>query len=370
MLAPKIEPIRGEQPLFATMGEQLRAIMNVEIDRRVDPRLTDVHRRAATIGGSEQVPSDGGFLLQPEFSRQIVKRMYETGQILKRCTVLPTNTGGVAYPQIDEGSRIGGSRLGGVQGHWVDEGDPLNPPKLGTSLSEVPRFNLSTVVPHKVAVFMYVSDELARDSNAFEAWATYAGSQELTYKIEGAIISGTGAGMPQGILNSPALVTTPAATGQASKTVVSQNINAMLSSFWTPSYNSPGSIWLYNQALLPQMSTLATVVGSAGSESKLWAWATSGDDYDTLAGIPACQSEYCPVPGTPGDIILADLSRYMLVVRELIRSEVSIHVKFISDTSTFRFVARIGGQTIDRSSVLPANGNIATSSFVALAARP
>ena len=215
MSAPKIEPIRGEQPLFATMGEQLRAIMNVEIDRRVDPRLTDVHRRAATIGGSEQVPSDGGFLLQPEFSRQIVTRMYEPGQILKRCTVLPTNTGGVAYPQIDEGSRIGGSRLGGVQGHWVDEGDPLNPPKLGTSLSEVPRFNLSTVVPHKVAVFMYVSDELARDSNAFEAWATYAGSQELTYKIEGAIISGTGAGMPQGILNSPALVTTPAATGQA-----------------------------------------------------------------------------------------------------------------------------------------------------------
>jgi HK97 family phage major capsid protein len=120
--------------------------------------------------------------------------------------------------------------------------------------------------------------------------------------------------------------------------------------------------------LLPQLASLATIVGTGGSESKLWQWATASDDYDLLAGFPAIQSEYCQVPGTPGDIIMCDFSRYVVTIREL-RSDVSIHVKFLTDQQAFRFLMRVGGQPIDIRPVTPLNGTQQTSTFVALAGR-
>lgn len=126
---------------------------------------------------------------------------------------------------------------------------------------------------------------------------------------------------PQGILNSPALITIAKESGQVSGTVIAVNIEKMLAAFWAASYNSDGACWLYNQALLPQLSSLATIVGTGGSESKLWQWATADNDYDRLAGFPAIMSEYCQVPGTPGDLILCDFSRYVIAMREELRAE-------------------------------------------------
>jgi HK97 family phage major capsid protein len=195
---------------------------------------------------------------------------------------------------------------------------------------------------------------------------------ELLYKIEAAIVNGTGAGMPLGITNAPATIVVPKQNGQAAGSVNSQNIGSMVSQFWANSYNSASSVFLYNQSLLPQLSTLTTIVGSGGSESKLWQWCTSNDDYDRLAGFPAMPSEYCGFSGTPGDIVLADFRRYALVVRERMRAEMSIHVLFISAQSTFRTVMRIGGAPIDRSPVIAAAGGsppYSTSPFVILAQR-
>jgi hypothetical protein len=76
-----------------------------------------------------------------------------------------------------------------------------------------------------------------------------------------------------------------------------------------------------------------------------------------------------PRPGYPGDLILADFSRYLLGWRERLRAEVSIHVAYLSDQSCYRFVVRVAGSPIDRIPVIPANGSTATSPFVVLGAR-
>lgn len=49
-------------------------------------------------------------------------------------------------------------------------------------------------------------------------------SEEFGFKVDDAIINGTGAGMPVGILNSKALVTVPKEPGQAAGTITVQNI--------------------------------------------------------------------------------------------------------------------------------------------------
>jgi HK97 family phage major capsid protein len=100
--------------------------------------------------------------------------------------------------------------------------------------------------------------------------------------------------------------------------------------------------------------------------TRLWN-SFAGVDY--LDGIPAYESEYCAALGAQGDLVLCDLSRYVLAMRERLRGEVSIHIQFLTDQVAYKFVMRVAGQTIDRSAVTPMNGSVTTSPFVTLAAR-
>jgi HK97 family phage major capsid protein len=64
-------------------------------------------------GMSEQIPADGGFLLQPEWANQIVDRAYQQSAVLMRCTEWRLSKNGLKFPAIDEVSRVDGSRWGG-----------------------------------------------------------------------------------------------------------------------------------------------------------------------------------------------------------------------------------------------------------------
>jgi HK97 family phage major capsid protein len=90
--------------------------------------------------------------------------------------------------------------------------------------------------------------------------------------------------------------------------------------------------------------------------------------YPALLGRPVIPVEQCSTLGTVGDIILADLSQYMLADRGM-RVSSSIHVEFASDQVCFRFVQRIAGQPTWKTPVTPKNGTDSLSPFVALATR-
>src|ERR1019366_6596161 len=109
----------------------------------------------------------------------IVKRLYQTGEIFRRCMKIPITSSDFSFPQFDEGSRAAGSRLGGIEGFWFDEGANLKPaPLAGTNAAMTPRFNRSTIKAHKAGIIMHVTDELGMDTDAFGTWATYAASEE------------------------------------------------------------------------------------------------------------------------------------------------------------------------------------------------
>lgn len=341
-------------PVFAGIGDELRAVRDAAMYRGRDPRLS-MQRRAA--GSSEAVPSDGGLLVSPEFSRTIKERMYLTGEIYRRCWEQPITGTGFVYPQLDESSRVTGSRLGGVRVYSQNEADTLTASR--------PRFLRSELIPSKLTGLLYTTSELSQDSDAFGSWAAKAFAHELTFTLEQQIISGTGAGQCSGILSSPATITVAKDT-QGAGTVISTNVSNMLARLWPAS--EANAVWLYNRELLPQLASLTQVVGTGGGQANLWRWRSEENTYNMLAGLPAIPSEYCSAPGTPGDIILADFSRYLLVTRES-RAEMSIHVLFETDQEAFRFIVRAGGQTVDARPVTPAHGSVTTSPFVALAAR-
>lgn len=357
---------------FRNFGEQLLAVRQAALSHRSDPRLESVQCRATTIapaGGSEMVPSDGGFLVAPEFSRDILHRTYATGQILKRCFGLPMKSSSLKFPQFSETSRQTGARLGGVQCLTENEAQKLQLPSAG-AYSIKPTFALTTLTAKKITGLLYLTDELAGDTDAFNTWATYAFSQELTFTLENQIVNGTGAGECQGILSAPCLVTVPKQTGQNAGSIVGANVIGMTSQLWAAS--RPNAIFLYNQQALQSLGTLSLNTGSA--QVLLWHFSEDASQPDTLCGIPAVPSEYCAAPGAAGDIVLADFSRYVVGTREM-RAEVSIHVLYLEDSSTYRFVLRIDGQPIDQAPIQPLNATQASppdffvSPFVALAAR-
>ena len=355
---------------FRNLGEQLLAVAKHEKSRVLDPRLAQVEKRAAVTpaGASEAVPSEGGFLVAPEFSRDLFKRAYNTGQILKRCFEMPMKGGNtLKFPAISETSRASGSRMGGVQTFWEKEGETLNVPS-GTynGYTMKPGFEQAELTAKKLTGLLALTDELAMDTDAFDAWANYAFSQELAFTIENAIINSTGAGTLRGILTAPALVSVAKQSGQAAGSIVGLNVTGMVKSLWAASRMD--AIWLYNQQALDQLMTLQLVVGSGGSQANLWQNALEPGMPDMLAGIAAYPSEYCQAPGTPGDLILADFKRYAVGIREW-RGDVSIHVLFNADGQMFKFVVRMDGMPVDQAPVTPLYGTNKTSPFVALAAR-
>src|SRR5438034_228874 len=113
--------------LFKTFGDQLQSVMRAGLTgsaHMLDPRLDEIQRRAAA-GAGEKVPADGGFLVESEFVPALLERMYQTGEILQRCSEMPItrpNSNGIKFPQFSESSRANGSRLGGVSASWVEEG--------------------------------------------------------------------------------------------------------------------------------------------------------------------------------------------------------------------------------------------------------
>lgn len=348
--------------VFHDLGDQLLAVIAAGrhgADHRADPRLDEVHRRSVAAGASAQVPSDGGFLLEPEFSAQLVERLYNVGDILSRCSELPVskpNSNGVKFPSFDETSRQNGSRLGGVVAVWASEASTVTISK--------PKVQLSTLELNKLLCFIQLTDELVSDAAALQTFAVASFASEMNFTVEQCIVQGSGAGRPLGVVNSGALVKVAPDNGQISGTVTGTNILACVQRLWAPSRRN--ACWWVNQSQLPQLQSLTTLVG--GSERGLYKFASGGDQFDRLCGFPLFVSEYSSTAGQPGDILLGDFSRYVICKRQP-KGDVSIHVNFLSDQQVMRFSLRIDGQPIDRVPVLSANSDLTTSPFVCVDAR-
>jgi HK97 family phage major capsid protein len=316
-------------------------------------------RLSATPAGlSEQVPADGGFLVQPDLADEVALHLYQTGEFLSRVKRYITTKNGTKIAGIDEQSRANGSRWGGLLAYWQNESDSLTAKK--------PKFRLNEMLAKKLTGLCYASSELVNDSPLFVQTLTTAFLDEFKFRFEDAAFNGTGAGMPMGILNSPALITVAKQGGQSAATVVLQNILDMDQRMWPGNY--AGACWFIHADVRAQL--LKTFIGTSNSYSPVLQLRTSPDGYDMLLGHPMIVSEHCQALGGPGDIILCDPGEYAFLERAPgPQFATSIHVKYTTDEETLRFVWRVDGQPIWHQPLTPLNGTNTASPFIALAQR-
>lgn len=346
---------------WRSFGEFAASVRNASARAgSIDPRLV---ANAPTTYGSEGVGEDGGFAVPPDFRTAIMEKVMGEDSLLSRTDQMTTSSNSITFP-ADETTAWDAS--GGIQAYWSDEAAQIAQSK--------PALKEKQVRLHKLACLIPVTEELQEDAPALDAYLRRKVPEKFDYKIQNAIIRGTGAGQPTGILNANALVTVAKETAtspvQAADTIRYDNIVQMHARMYAPCRSR--AVWLINQDIEPQLHKMAFDPNTVATPVPVYlpANGVAGAPFGTLMGRPVIPVESCSTLGDVGDIIFADLSQYLSVTKTGgVRSDVSMHLYFDYDTAAYRFTMRIAGMPWWNSAITPANGSATRSCFVTLAER-
>jgi HK97 family phage major capsid protein len=329
---------RAEDKPWNGMGDQLRGLAKSTIaiqqgrSHLADPRIL------AALGTSETVPSDGGFLVEPEYNSELMERIYNTGEVAKRVKRMSMNSARMVLNAVDEDSRVDGSRWGGILSYWLAEAQTYN----GTK----PKFREIQLVANKLIALVYATEELLEDTSLLESYVDDIVPQELAFQTDEAIINGTGAGQPLGVLNSPSTIVQPFASGEGSAGTGPSTTDLL--NMWSRLYAPyrKDAVWFINQSIEPSLYPLTLGSPSLGQYLIFTPPGMNGNNtgYGLLFGRPVIPIEQTSAVGTEGDIVLFGPDGYLLTQRNEIRADSSIHVAFLTGEKAFRFMLRLDGQ--------------------------
>lgn len=345
----------GLNGLFDDFQSYLQAIWhgNRNPDLETREKIAKIHNY------SEKIPSEGGLLVPEEFRTQLMQLAMENAIVRPRATVIPMGSPRLHVPKVDETSRVS-SLFGGVIVYRTEEGAELTESSAA--------FASTKLDVTKQTALAHVPNELIRDWGAFGAFidatlpAAFAFYEDLDF------ISGNGVGAPLGALHAAntALIVQAAAGGQASGTIVWENIIAMYARMLPSSINS--AVWLASPDTFAQLATMALTVGTGGSA--IWLTNGVGAPVLTLLGRPVIMTEKAPAAlGTQGDLSFVDWGMYLVGDYQTMTIDSSPHVKFTSDKTTFRGIARNDGRPWLDSPLTPHNNSATLSPFIQLASR-
>jgi HK97 family phage major capsid protein len=317
--------------------------------RRGDSGLREMTRKAL----GESVGVDGGFLVPEQFMNEVAQVRLERSVVRgSGARVINMNSNILKMPALNVASNAAGSIFGGVAAYWTGEAETKTP--------SAPKFKQITLEANKLIGYVESSDELNND-----AIVSMGGllqdlfAQTIAFEEDVAFLTGNGVGKPLGILNAPATIAETRTTASRVGTV---DLVKMLAR----SYGSLSSkVWVINQSVLPEIYKLkdenSNYILLPGSNSNI-----AGALPQTIYGIPVIVSEKLPALGTSGDILLADMSYYLIGDRQQLTVDESIHVKFQTDEKSWRFVSRVAGQPWIDSAITPRAGGSTLSPFVKL----
>lgn len=332
---------------FHDLGEFAHAVRRAcnpsgaQIDARLMAAPTNFHQGGASSGEGYEVPV--------EFREQIFEVVSELDEFGPLVDEEPTNAREVKKI-ADETTPWGSS---GVTANWRSEGTQMTASKLSTEPRSVPL--------HELYAFVLATEELLEDAPRLQARITRKAGEAIAWKKNDAMVWGSGAGQPQGWMNSSALVSVAQESGQAADTIDDQNVLKMYSRLMVIPGDRP--FWLTNRDVVPQLATIQI------GDQPVWMPPNGLMDAPggMLLGYPVRWSEHAKSLGDKGDIQLVSPRGYYALRRTAgAQFAQSMHLYFDYNIEAFRWVFRFGGQTHLSAPVSPANGANTKSHFVTL----
>lgn len=337
---------------FRSPGEFMAAVVKGSAKGgNVDPRL--IANATPSTYGSEGVGADGGFAVPPDFRTAIMQKVMGEDSLLSLTDQQTSSSNTLTFP-ADETTPWQTS--GGIQAYWEAE--------AGLKTQSKPALVDKSVKLNKVIALVPMTDELLEDSSAMSGYVNRKAPEKINFKVNDAILNGTGVGMPLGILKSPGTVVIAKESAQTADTLVFANIQKLWSAV-TPAARR-NARWIMNPDVESQLNGMSFPGTGTAVPVYLPPGGLSAAPYGTLMGRPIVYSEAAPALGDEGDITLGDLSNYLSVVKAGgIKNDVSIHLWFDYDITAFRFVMRVGGQPWWNSVIAPFQAGAASRGFFA-----
>lgn len=334
------------------------------------------HGRPSNAGMAERIPSGGGYLVPEVLRSEILMIALEQSVVRPRARVIPMDSLRVPLPSIDDTSHAS-NVYGGVTAFWTAEGATLS--------ATAPKWSRVELEARKLTAYTTIPNELLSDAiTPLDTWFNIFFPRAMAYFEDVAFISGTGAGEPQGFLNSPAAIKINSDTANA---IDFGDIASMFSRMWPASLNS--AVWLCSPDALLQLLQMAVTPKSSGTTQAVAppGWLTGMQAIDTpgggngdginyrLMGRPLIVSEKLPSSGsgnttTAGALSFVDLDYYLLGDRQAMQIATSAEYLFASDLVAYRVIERLDGRIWQQSAITPQNGSANTLSPVVLLDTP
>jgi HK97 family phage major capsid protein len=358
----RLEKEQGADNQFETSAEFFQAIWpKFETLKNADKLRgkRDAALRIQNSYGSE-VPADGGFLIPERLRSDILEVALETAVVRPRAQVIPMDSLRVPIPMIDTTSNVS-SVFGGVVCYWTEEGAQL--------IESQATFGRVVLDAKKLTGYAEVPNELLADAPAFSAFFDTIFPRAIAWYEDVAFMNGTGVGEPLGFVSCPASVNVPVQSGQATKTIVWENIIGMYARMLPTALGN--AVWIASIDTFPELATMALSVGTGGGPVWMGNYTSPGAGTPpiTILGRPVFFTEKTPVLGTSGDINFVDLSYYLIGDRQMMQSASSEQYRFQNDKTAFRVIERLDGRPWIQSSITPHNGGPNLSPFVQLTSR-
>lgn len=334
---------------YRNVGEFCGDVIRASLGKGETEKLS----RAATVFGGVDSGPDGGFAVPPEFATEISSIAYGQESLLSLCDSMPLSGNTMTFPK-DETTPWGSS---GITAAWEGEGDQSTPKK--------PAIGDSTLKLRKLKVLVAASDELLNDAAGMSSYISRKMGEAVDWKVNDAIINGSGAGMPLGVMVAASTVSQAKETGQTGVTINATNIGKM----YGRCLKGPGArlAWVVHPDAINQIMLLT--IGN----QPIWTPPQSGmkeAPNGFLLGRPIIESDACQTLGTVGDIILGNFAGYRAITKASgAEFATSMHLWFDQDLQAFRLVVRLDGQPALSAAMSAKNGSSTRSHFVTLATR-
>ena len=138
----------------------------------------------------------------------------------------------------------------------------------------------------------------------------------------------------------------------------------MLSHLYTAGFKN--AVWLAHPSTIPQLASLSVTIGTAGSHIPVL---RESDGKFYLLTKEVIFTEKLNYLGSAGDLLLADLSQYVVALKEELRVDLSQHAYFSTDQTAVRLISRFEGCPLWQNTLTTQDSSHTVSPFVILAER-
>lgn len=338
---------------FGSFGAYAQAVAQMRKNGEAFERVK-VEAGAATTFGNEALDSEGAALVPAEYMTAVATAIGAGDSLLPLTDQITIQGNSMAFP-ADENTPWGTT---GILAYWQQEG------VAGTQVR--PNLKTKAMRLNKLMCLIPVTEELLEDAVALESYLTQKAADAILWKINDAIVNGTGVGQPQGIKNAASLITQTKEGSQTAATINANNVGKMLGRL-IPSALS-GAAWLIAPDAYNQLITMSV------SNQPIWTPPNAGIQQapaGSLLGRPVIISMTCQTLGTAGDIYLGGFKAgYRTIVKAGgVKGAISAHLFFDADTTAFRFTFRMDGLPWLQAAVSAAYGSSTLGHFVTMETR-